>query len=129
MANRLSLEMMMNREQLELQIKKEELKRDQCNINIDRWKKQLAEKKVLSGEEWFSNEYGCQNDEDNQMFAPYSIYAYNNGDKNGQLREWQRPEQVELREAVNDYIERKGIACYRRIEKAIKTMKPPYEIE
>jgi hypothetical protein len=145
MVNRLSLEMMMNREQLELQIKKEELKRDQCNINIDRWKKQLAEPKVLSAEEIYNDESflddGCINRSAVIRMLEAAI-------KNGRLDEWQRKEQVELRDAIKGVFDKLGESkicetiprfkylmdvinanpkAVDRLYDAVYGMKPPYE--
>jgi hypothetical protein len=124
----------MGREQLELQIEKEEIKRDQCNINIERWKKQLAELEVLSvaklAVKIITNDhlfgFSCSH-HDAETIAAFC-------DKNGQQREYYRKEQIELRDAVESWIERIRFDGYpekrinreaERIVIAFKNLKPP----
>jgi hypothetical protein len=61
--------------------------------------------------------------------SAFAIALVCEGDKNGRLREWMRPEQVELREAVEDYTALVVSDKFFRMKNALENMKPPYEIE
>jgi hypothetical protein len=86
-----------------------------------------AEPKVLSDEEakevW-KQKYYPHTSADNE-----GIYreGFSDGDKNGQLREWQRPEQVELRKAAQDFV---WSSCgTTKLKNALENLKPPYECD
>lgn len=88
--------------------------------NSNKWQIKRAEPRVLSAVEsleYYKNKPGPAGYFDQEM-----IEMFNKGDKNGQLREWLRPEQVELREAVEDLF--KG-GSTTRVTDAIKNLKPP----
>jgi hypothetical protein len=89
-----------------------------------------VEPKVLSAEEYVKKEFG----ESTESYANAAILGsievvYQDGDKNGQLREWQRKEQVELREAIEGYFNCKfgEQSSIIRVKKALENLKPPYE--
>ncbi len=50
--------------------------------------------------------------------------GFGDGDKNGQLREWLRPEQVELRSLVERYIDRGNGFMQEMFEEVLKNLKP-----
>jgi hypothetical protein len=64
--------------------------------------------------------------------SAFAIALVCEGDKNGRLREWMRPEQVELREAVEDYTALCALCVsdeFFRMKNALENLKPPYKIE
>lgn len=84
-----------------------------------------AEPKVLSAGEACIEEFG------NRPLGSREhayIDGFNEGDKNGQLREWLRPEQVEARKALNKLRGMCTSSNHRSIaDRAFKNLKPPYE--
>jgi hypothetical protein len=64
----------------------------------DQWQIKRAGLKVLTATEWLEAEYIGLTFGRGDMEC-----AFDDGDRNGQLREWLRPEQVALRDAVNNF--------------------------
>jgi hypothetical protein len=89
----------------------------------DKWQIKRAEPRVYDIEN-FINKY--EKTESQRSFVRLA-------DQNGQLREWLRREQVELREAVKNYRQlmetgaEVPIEHCERVNKAIENLKPPYE--
>jgi hypothetical protein len=83
------------------------------------WLVDVPESVILSAEEMLEKldhiSFDCRPD-----FIEYGEAM----DQNGQLREWLRPEQVELREAIKDLF--KGGSTLR-VTKALENLKPPHE--
>lgn len=95
-------------------------------ILSDRWQIKKAEPKVLSAdniaEKWLKERGLASGD--------YYFDCSREADKNGQLREWLRPEQVELRKAVRWVQENATTAnwkIFNRLFDALENLKPPYE--
>ena len=80
-----------------------------------------AELKVLTAEEWFYDTYGCEDDEANKTFAPYSIYAYNAARDNWRLEMW-----LEFKKYLDDrkYVGMPEISAPLSLELAVKHLKP-----
>jgi hypothetical protein len=59
----------------------------------------------------------------------YGVKCAEKGIENGRLEEWQRPEQVELRGAIENYFNCKfgEQSSITRVKKALENLKPPYE--
>jgi len=99
----------------------------------DKWQIKRAEPKVLSAEEMFRKRYGYRS-----AVAEFGdrLRAYGDDmDKNGQLREWLRPEQVELREAIEKVSKYHNLSGHNdlgnalyELKKALKNLKPPHDI-
>lgn len=91
----------------------------------DKWQIKRAERKVLSTDKiWHKID-------NRTVSAKWSnddiVYAMNISSQNGQIREWLRPEQVELREAVRLLCARKddGHPLTTRLVRAFENLKPP----
>ena len=68
----------------------------------DKWQIKRAEQKVLTDDQWLKDIYG--NDYNNQDYTAGDMrWAFNTGEENGQLKEWLRPEQVDLRKTIKDF--------------------------
>jgi hypothetical protein len=99
----------------------------------NKWQIKRAEPVVLSADEYLKKNYNVNTDGDLILLPHHFIDVFNSADKNGQLREWLRPEQVELREAVKNYRQlmetgaEVPIEHCERVNKAIENLKPPYE--
>ena len=63
------------------------------------------------------------------MYKKYDIDdiadAFNAGDKNGQLREWLRTEQVELRNSIKSILLEPDYKILNKLKKLFKDLKPP----
>jgi hypothetical protein len=93
-------------------------------IDSDKWQIKRAEPKVFNFKHWVENY--AKNE------SIINMEAFKASEENGQLREWLRPEQVELREALNQFTPEEmekhhGSIDYQRIVKALKNLKPPYQ--
>lgn len=76
-----------------------------CQSLSDKWQIKRAEPKVLSAEEMIDGIHFNFSD-GKAIFAKDEIKRYTKRCfQNGQLREWQRPEQVELRESLEKVVE------------------------
>lgn len=100
----------------------------------DKWQIQKAEPKVYtSGEEYMCNNYGVGYWDD--LFKPQRVIdAFLSGEKNGQLKEWLRPKQVELRRTVKNILRVLGEIVdpknrfyneYSMLDDALEDLKPP----
>lgn len=109
---------------------KENLYPNYKTILSDKWQIKRAEPKVLTSHQAAENR---DSDSANKMTKIENAFyrtGFEEGDQNGQLREWLRPEQVELREAVERLIETSNDTCgpiYLELEKALENLKPPYK--
>jgi hypothetical protein len=82
------------------------------DILSDKWQVQKAEQKILTAEEWVKTAGKDIPDLTNIIQVQLLLTAYNAGDKNGQLKQWQNHE--ELRETVKIVI--RGL-CGKQEEK------------
>lgn len=110
--------------------KKEILNKDSTFISLnnslsDQWEIKKSELNILRPEQYCYdfdlNSWG------NSILG--TLYrGFNDGDKNGQIREWLRPEQVELRRCVEEFfIEPSGVNfAYHKLQNAFENLKPPY---
>lgn len=107
----------------------------------DKWQIKRAAPKVVDSEWYWKNKVPIINNHTTNIFDCRKrdiIDAFKYADQNGQLREWLRPEQVELREAVRKWFglwgdfenylycqseppSKESIAMY----KALENLKPP----
>lgn len=99
----------------------------------DKWQIKRAEPVVLSASEIFIQVY---DESDPGIWLNDDIRnAINKSIQNGQLKEWLRPEQVELREAIDSLKEAHKLFTrthpfykeHGRLFKAFENLKPPYE--
>lgn len=105
------------------------------DIHSDKWQIKRAEPKVLSIDDIVEDtaKIGAIRHFETITHPKEALQiCAKKADKNGQLREWQRPEQVELREACQDLSDKRGKPrCITdevtRICEAVKNLKPPYE--
>jgi len=99
----------------------------------NKWQIKRAEPVVLSAEEWVENNihrYWGRHHTNLFSESEFGCEAYQKGDKNGQLREWFRAEQVELRkysEIVLRYFlqEYPGSSYGLALQETIKNLKQP----
>lgn len=100
----------------------------------DKWQIKRAEPKVVDADWYWSNKVPLINNHTINILEhrkPDIIAAFEFADKNGQLREWLRPEQVELREAIDHYFNAKEVTFpdyIRRVKRALENLKPPTEL-
>lgn len=90
-------------------------------IFSDKWQIKRAESTILTAEE-IEHKLYCL-----ETMTPdrnYAIECAKRGDKNGQLKEWQRPEQVELRKEV-EWVIKNYPNRYGDLQKAFKNLEPP----
>jgi hypothetical protein len=116
---------------------------DKCknlyNLSVDQircpvWQIIPAKPVVLSANDFWNNVRNgdfftdaLKNYDDSYDVKDICEEIFKEGDQNGQLREWLRPEQVELREACKEYVTRSKIVSFSRIRKALENLKPPCE--
>ena len=74
-------------------------------ILSDKWQIKRAEPEIFTDNQWMNEEYG--NDYNIQDYNSADMrWAFNGGEENGQLKEWLRPAQVNLRKTVEELIEK-----------------------
>jgi hypothetical protein len=109
-------------------------------IQSDKWQIKRAEPKVLSAEKiakQFCEEFGIYAEGQHIISKQFLDILAKTADKNGQLREWLRPEQVELRRVAENAVDSYGklTGCYSQtvtkyyheLKDELKNLKPPYE--
>jgi hypothetical protein len=87
----------------------------------DKWQIKRAEPEILSVSKILHDTIG-----DNHITLPEVIKYGEHCDKNGQLTEWLRPEQVELRRIIESYLNNVPYP-EPEIKKAFEKLKPPYQ--
>lgn len=110
----------------------QEVDEDIARILPDYWMEEIEGPVVLSAKDWFYDNYHSTHDDTK---AGFCMDAFNEGDKNGQLREWQREEQVKLREALQMWydIDKRPIdsklnrIAVSMLRMAFENLKPPLE--
>jgi hypothetical protein len=98
----------------------------------DKWQIKRAEPVVLSADEYLKKNYNVNTDGDLILLPHHFIDVFNSADKNGQLREWLRPEQVELRCIVAIMLNKWSKTTFSIEDKVellriFGNLKPPYE--
>ena len=99
-----------------------------AEIFSDQWQIKKAEPRILTAEEWIRKKHYIKNNP-HPMYKKYDIDdiadAFNAGDKNGQLREWLRTEQVELRNSIKSILLEPDYKILNKLKKLFKDLKPP----
>lgn len=104
---------------------KETILQGACAVS-DQWQVIKAEPKVLTADDYDKRikETSPRNGECQRCWIQGNRHGFQNGDKNGQLKEWNRTK--ELREAAMDAVEliSTSLPTGKALEKAIKNLKP-----
>jgi hypothetical protein len=107
-------------------------------INSDKWQIKRAEPKVLTADEYIYSINSKEIVKDGRYLFTWDKMreCFNYSRKNGRLEEWQRPEQVELRDAAidvfmlyhyfKDHLGPDVCGILNKLNKALNNLKPPY---